>query len=196
MLKLINDAIMADTMLHYASLIVHKEHPVFCEFGVAYGGNLERISRIIPHGTLHGFDTFEGHPKEHYKDMSGVDTRQLNCMDRVYKIHGPPTTKECMNKYFNDNNINNVHLHKGLINDKSLNNIKEIDFALLDLDIVEPMRQVLKMVHPHISVGGFIALHDVGTFDSEDWYRFVCKPDEYVVSYPLKNALVVLEKVK
>lgn len=55
------------------------------EFGIAYGGGVEAIGKLWKErGTIYGFDTFEGHPKqvanvcEYSKEVGGENSLLLS----------------------------------------------------------------------------------------------------------------------
>jgi hypothetical protein len=117
-------------------------------------------------------------------------------MDEVYKENGKPPSEIMIMADLVCHNINNVTLHAGLINNQSLDNVPNIDFAFLDLDIVAAMNLAFDIVHPKLNKSGYLALHDIGNFSgSLDLYNRIMATGEYKIFLPLHLEFVILEKL-
>jgi hypothetical protein len=138
------------------------------EFGVAYGGALERIGKAWKgRGEVYGFDTFEGHPKqigeicEDSKKAGGVSSFAAVCMDSWYESDEYGTEKisyEYIRAELDRQELNNVHLVKGLITDKTKLPFKELHYCMLDLDFPLSMFQAYELAKGKIK--GYLLLHD------------------------------------
>jgi hypothetical protein len=147
-----------------------SQNIIGAEFGTAYGGGPEAIGKLWKGiGEIHAFDTFEGHPTSLSSDP---DSWEAQCMNRWYtnrdegKWRIPHLTKEMLTyeyqrKILDDQGLDNVILHKGLINKSSLDGIPYLNYALLDMDLISSMRTGWELVRNKIVSGGYLALHDV-----------------------------------
>lgn len=168
----INNTCGADYLLFGVAAMVRrkfdKEKLIGAEMGTAYGGGVEGIGKIWKnHGEIHAFDTFEGHPEF----LAVNDGHEKSCMKRWYdnvyegKWRIPHLTKEMLTyeyqrKALDDQSLDNVILHKGLINENSLKDVPYLHYALLDMDLVVSMKTGFNLVKNKIKKGGFLALHD------------------------------------
>lgn len=130
------------------------------EFGIAYGGGVETIGKLWQgRGIIHGFDTFEGHPKQLSYSPSA---KEFYCMDFQYAQYGREALSyEHQRNKLDSLGLYNVHLHKGLINDHSIDGIEAFHYVLLDLDFVLAMLHASLLVKDRIVPGGYLCLHDV-----------------------------------
>ena len=142
------------------------------EFGIAYGGGVERIGRMWRgRGIVYGFDTFEGHPKEvgevceFSNKAGGKSSFAATCMDNWYSSSDYGTDKiklEYQQAELDRQGLDNVRLVKGLITEKTnVSFIKELHYCFLDLDFPLSMRQAYYLVRDKIVKGGYLLLHDV-----------------------------------
>ena len=141
------------------------------EFGIAYGGGVERIGRMWRgRGIVYGFDTFEGHPKQvgevchDSKKAGGKSSFAATCMDNWYSNPDYGTDKitlEYQQAELDRQGLDNVKLVKGLITDKTKLSFKELHYCFLDLDFPLSMRQAYYLVRDKIVKGGYLLLHDV-----------------------------------
>lgn len=131
---------------------------VGAEFGVAYGGGVQAIGRAWRgKGTIHGFDTFTGQPKE--CGLPGDPSR--DCMDMHYRAHGRESLDlGVIQRILADEGLVNVVLHSGLITPHSMDGIPSLDYCLLDLYFEAPMRMAWSMVDARMVAGGYLCLHD------------------------------------
>lgn len=152
------------------------EHLYGAEFGVAYGGGLLRMGRDWQgRGTVYGFDTFEGHPKEIAAQCSdaiadgGEKSHAATCMDYWYHLGKDDKeystdnlTMGSIQKRLDESGVNNVVLCKGLITEETnLWFIPKLHYVLLDLDFVLSMKNAFDIVNDKIVKGGYLCLHDV-----------------------------------
>lgn len=142
------------------------------EFGVPYGGNVERLGKLFKgRGTVWGFDTFEGHPKqiaelcEDSIDDGGLDSHAAKCMDYWYE-HEDYGTDKIKYDYIRSNldakGLGNVKLIKGLVTDKTnVNFINKLHYVMIDLDFPLSQWDAYNLVKHKIVKGGYLCLHDM-----------------------------------
>jgi hypothetical protein len=131
------------------------------EMGIAYGGGVEAIGKIWKgRGEVHGFDTFEGHPKELAYSQ---EAHEAYCMDLQYVWGGKEgLTYEYQRAELDRQRLSNVILHKGLVTEKSLDSMPgPIHYCLLDMDLITSMICGWLAVKDKIVKGGYLLLHDV-----------------------------------
>jgi hypothetical protein len=142
------------------------------EFGIAYGGGVERIGKIWKgRGVVYGFDTFEGHPKEigelcaFSAATGGRSSFAATCMDSWYSNPDYGTERlslEYQKGELDRQGIDNVKLIKGLVTaDMDISFINELHYCLLDLDFPLSMLEAYYLVRGKIVSGGYLLLHDV-----------------------------------
>lgn len=141
------------------------------EFGVAYGGGVERIGKLWgSRGTIYGFDTFTGHPKEigevckHTKAAGGRNAFAATCMDSWYENPDYGTDRlsyEYQRAELDRQGLSNVILVKGLITNKTKLPFDELHYCFLDLDFPLSMWHAYNLVKDKIVKGGYLCLHDV-----------------------------------
>lgn len=159
--------------LNGADFIVHKycdsltklktdKELLGVEMGIAYGGTLEKCARAWKgKGRFWGFDTFEGHPKH---IVPKEEVFEADCMDVWYddKIFGrDKLSYEYQRKEFDKQGLDNVTLVKGLVTRHSCDNIPYLNYAFLDMDIYESMKEGYLAVKDKILPGFVMFLHDV-----------------------------------
>lgn len=142
------------------------------EFGVAYGGGVERIGRLWKdRGVVYGFDTFEGHPKE-IGDLcpfssigGGKNSFAATCMDNWYSNKDFGTERislEYIQSELDRQELSNVKLVKGLVTaDMDVSFLPGLHYCLLDLDFPLSMMEAYYLVRDKIVPGGYLLLHDV-----------------------------------
>jgi hypothetical protein len=131
------------------------------ELGIAYGGGVESIGQIWKgRGVIHGYDTFEGQPKQLSYDSNSYEA---SCLDKYYEEFGKgeALTYDYQRKKLDEQGLDNVILHKGLLNTHSLDDIPYLHYALLDLDLIVSMALGIHLVKDKIVKGGYLCLHDV-----------------------------------
>lgn len=130
--------------------------------GSAYGGELEKIGKQWQgKGTLYGYDTFEGHPKHLVEDQNDFEA---TCMDHWYEegVYGKEKLSyEYQREELDKQGLDNVILRKGLVNEDSCDDIEYINYAFLDMDIYESMKEGYKAVRDKVLPGFCLFLHDV-----------------------------------
>lgn len=147
------------------------EKLIGAEFGTALGGGPEAIGKLWKGiGEIHAFDVFEyhGHPKElslnpdgwEYKSMLRWYDNRFAGKWRIPYITPEMWSHEYQRKALDDQSLDNVILHKGLINEDSLKDVPYLHYALLDMDLVVSMKTGYEAVKNKIKKGGFLALHD------------------------------------
>lgn len=138
-----------------------KNDIVTCEIGCAYGGGIEAIAkRLKGHGDAYGFDTFSGHPRQLAKDPNDFEAL---CMDYWYSssMFGMERLdKDYQEGVFNDLDLTNAHLIKGLVNENSFDFLDKIHLAFIDLDMIVPTRMAYAGVKDKIVSGGYLLMHD------------------------------------
>jgi hypothetical protein len=159
---------------HYANRVMHEfAGPLAgAEFGVAYGGGVERIGKLWKNrGVVYGFDTFEGHPKQigeicPFSSMAGGRSSfAATCMDNWYKPEHygvEAITDKYIQAELDRQGLDNVKLVKGLVTaDTDVSFLPELHYCLLDLDFPLSMLEAYRLVADKIVKGGYLLLHDV-----------------------------------
>lgn len=179
---------------------------VGAEFGIAYGGGIERIGLLWgQRGTVYGFDTFEGHPKQLYEvcektQEAGADSIAVTCMDGWYEKYGKEEYSESYIRRCLDNQgLTNVHLVKGLVDETtSIDHLPDFHYCLLDFDFPIAMQNAYKLVKDKIVKGGYLCLHDVipkghinGLYEI---YQQALKDFKLVEECPAGTHLVILKR--
>ncbi len=155
----------AQTILFYHQMVLISKFEndlVGVEMGIAYGGGVEALGTMWKgRGTVYGFDTFENlHPDFLSKQKYSLEAR---CMDRWYdpRMFGTKALNyKYMRKQLDREGLDNVILVKGLVNKDSCKNIPKIHYVLLDMDILESMKEGYMAVIDKVVPGGFIFIHD------------------------------------
>ncbi len=151
-----------DICLDYCKrLLTEVSTPLIgAEFGIAYGGGVESIGKIWrDRGTIYGFDTFEGHPKHLSSDLESLEA---TCMDGWYdQFSRDKLSYEYQRSELDRQGLDNVILKKGLVNKNSCKDIPYLNYVLLDLDILEPMKEGYESVKNKIVKDGYLFFHDV-----------------------------------
>lgn len=131
------------------------------ELGIAFGGGVEAIGKLWRgRGVIHGFDTFEAlHPRQ----LSWDDhSHEATCMDPHYQRWPREWLGyDYQRQQLDEQGLNNVVLHRGLIHPGSLQGIDQIHYGLVDLDLVVSMALGCHLLGPRIVAGGYLCLHDV-----------------------------------
>ena len=138
-----------------------NEEIIGLEIGSAYGGGVEAMARLLKgHGKYYGYDTFEGHPKDLAIPEDGMAEW---CMDMWYEDPRFGTKNlayDYQRRILDENGLDNAILVKGRINEHSFDDIEKIHFAVLDLDLIIPMKIAYKAIRDKFSVGGYLLIHD------------------------------------
>lgn len=136
------------------------------EIGSAYGGGVEAMARLLKgRGKYYGYDTFEGHPRDLAVSPNDLEA---TCMDMWYSDEGmfkgfgkgERLTYEYQRKMLDDQGLDNGILVKGRINPNSFDDIKKAHFAILDLDMIGPMKMAYELIKNKIVIGGYLFIHD------------------------------------
>jgi O-methyltransferase len=118
------------------------------EVGCFQGGSLVWIAKHMPHRKVYGLDTFEGLPKEHFKEGECHAPGGFACgFDYVQS--------------FVTRSVTNVELVRGLFPDSAQPlDLKQVAFCHLDIDYGEGTRLALEWLHPRLVPGGIVVLDD------------------------------------
>ena len=138
-------------LLEHAQLLVEqiKDKPLIgSEFGVAWGGGVEAVGKLWKDcgGTIYGFDTFEGMPKQ---AATAIDSPEATAMDGWYKKYGTEGLDcDYQRKILDEEGLTNVILKKGLLNSQSLKDIPYLHYVLFDLDLIAPTVLAWTLIRP------------------------------------------------
>lgn len=138
-----------------------SEPIVACEVGSAYGGGAEAMGRLLgDKGTVYGFDTFDGHPKDLADDRTSLEA---TCMDHWY--HPDVLGRTALDityqqKVLEKEDIHNVILVKGRVHKSSFDFIPKIHFVLMDLDLIKSTEAAYEGVKDKVVSGGYFIMHD------------------------------------
>lgn len=185
----------------------HKKDIIGVEMGIAYGGSVEHIGKLWNNnGIIYGFDTFEGHPKQvALTDETcnySTDSFAATCMDGWYKMFDHiELTKEYQEEQLEKQNIKNVKLIKGLINEKTkIDFIPYINYCLLDLDFTKSMIDAFNLIENKMVKGGFLCLHDVipkGHINGlNEWYEKIKMNERYEIVGEYTESYLAVLKMK
>mgnify|MGYP003655142523 CR=1 FL=1 len=206
----INGASVLLLDLHKWILKEFKENIIGVEMGIAYGGGVESIGKVWgDNGIIYGFDTFEGHPKQvALKDPTcefSMTSKTATCLDAVYNSFGMGgLSLESIQKELDRQNLNNVKLIKGLIDETTtIDYIPYIHYAFLDLDFPLSMQHAYALVEKKLVKGGYLCLHDVlpiapglGLPGLSDWYKTVLQSGNYkIIKEDYSSFLSILKKI-
>lgn len=173
MLRELNDVNGASEITaKYASRCLKEfdEELVGAEFGVAYGGGIEKIGKLWSgRGIIYGFDTFSGHPQEIIDKCQdtladgGKSSHAATCMNPWYSKYGVnELSVDYIRSKLNEQNLYNVNLVKGVVSqDTDLSFIPYLNYCLIDFDYPQSMVDVWNLVKGKIVSGGYLCLHDV-----------------------------------
>jgi hypothetical protein len=130
-----------------------RKHGAYYEFGVFKGYNLWLASNLMPEIEVHGFDSFQGMPKEkgvHPHHAKGGYTASMNEVMTHLQKH--------------DADLGRIHLHKGWFSDeyfKSLTDIfPPVAIAVIDSDLYSSCVPVLEFLKPHLFAGSILLFDD------------------------------------
>jgi hypothetical protein len=163
-LKILNEVNGAhDFVREYAQKVQSLEKPVVVIMGIAYGGEVQMVARILKdNGLVYGFDTFEDlHPKHLSKDQESFEA---TCMDYWYghKDYGTAELSyEYQRKVLDEEGLTNAILVKGEVKSDSCKDIDYINMAFLDMDIAKSMKDGYLAVKDKMPKGAYLLLHDV-----------------------------------
>lgn len=168
------------------------------EFGIAWGGGPEALGKLWKdRGTVYGFDTFEGHPKDLAYDPAA---HEAYCMDPQYNYHTKNGLSYDEQRVELDRQgLSNVILRKGRISNKSIEGIQYLNYVLLDMDLIVSMVQGYQLVKDLLVPGSYLCLHDVvprgHLFGLWGMYQEIMASGDYdlVGEWPV-NYLVILRK--
>ena len=130
------------------------------EFGVAYGGGIEQICRVWKdRGIVYGYDTFTTHPRHLVEDQISLEA---GVMEGWYANHGTEDLDiDVISKNLLESGYNNFILEKGLVTKDTIIKAEKLHYVLLDLDILQSMKDAFDLVKNKIVIGGYLCLHDV-----------------------------------
>ena len=148
--------IYKDVRIAYAThcLSIIKERNILgdmAEVGVYRGEFSSHLNAFFPSKKLFLFDTFEGFPE---KDIKNI------------KLWGEDFSKTSINQVINNMPYKeSCIVAKGYFPDSIPKNISQnFCFVSLDADLYEPIYNGLKYFWPKMSKGGYIFVHDYGTY--------------------------------
>ncbi len=162
-------------LLHVRNLPASPNGFNIAEVGVYKGGTSHFIASLIETvdlkpGSLHCFDTFEGH--------SGKDIRTELDTTHEAKMFGD-TSFESVRDYLG--RFNNVKLYQGRFQETCDQvALRKFHFVHLDVDIYEPMSFALNFFDSRLVVGGSIVVDDYGFLTCPGVKRAV---EEFVSSH-------------
>lgn len=179
-----------------------KDNLIGVEMGVAYGGGLELIYDIWgEHGHIYGYDTFEGHPKQLADKPTDFEA---SCMDYWYRQDVFGTYKysdKYIQGYLDANDMDRVHLIKGLVREDSCKDLDHINLAFLDMDLHRSMDLAFKAVKDKMVSGGYLLMHDVVDKDhippTHEWYKntVLTDPNFKFISDNEGSFIAVVQKI-
>ncbi len=150
------------TLRHAGECLKDFEGHIYgVEMGIAYGGGVEAIGHMWKdRGTIYGYDTFEDlHPEQLSEDKDSFEAR---CMDHWYNTKGvDQLSYDYQRAQLDGQGLDNVILVKGLVNKQSCKDIPYLNYAFLDMDIYESMKQGWLAVKDKIVKNGYFLLHDI-----------------------------------
>lgn len=142
----------------------------FAEVGVFRGDMTRFIHALAPDRPFFLFDTFEGFPREDLPQGT-VDNRFKNTsVSDVLRTVGDTRTIIVRKGYVPDT-------FAGLENER-------FSLVLLDLDLYKPTLAGLEFMYPRLSSGGFLAVHDYNSIESDGACRRAV--DEFLRDKPEK----------
>lgn len=210
----LNDTNGASTFTQEYARKVMDEFPgplAGAEFGVAYGGGIERIGRMWrDRGVVYGFDTFEGHPKQ-IGDLcpfssigGGQSSFAATCMDNWYinpDFGRERYTDRYIQTQLDNQGLSNVKLVKGLVTaDMDVSFLPDMQYCLLDLDFPLSMLEAYYLVEEKIVPGGYLLLHDVipkgHIFGCYDVYQQMLSKGKFEIVEEKENYLLAILKRK
>lgn len=173
-----------ERMLQYAMTKIDPKLELFLEFGVHNGESINKLAKIKPNVTIHGFDSFEGLPFDW--TGGGMEKGFFNLDGNMPQV------------------TNNVILVKGLFEDtlpKWINyNHGGVAFMNIDCDIYESTKTVLDNLKTRIVSGTVILFDEYFGYprwrDNEfkAWQEF-CKNNNIKYEYLAMGQMQVLVKV-
>lgn len=212
-LKELNDVNGASKLTHeYAAKCLTEFSGDLCgvEMGIAYGGGIRAIGKLWGNrGTVYGFDTFEGHPKQIAEicEFSKKDKtlHAANCMDPWYdnkNEYGTDRIKyDFIRSELDKENLTNVKLVKGLVTEKTDVSFlpNKIHYALIDLDFPISQWDGYNLLKNRIIKGGYLCLHDMipagHIYGNYEYYQKMLSEKLFdVVIEDNSSLLVVLRK--
>ncbi len=129
-----------DTFRRHASIIPKG---LIAEVGVYKGGSLKLLTELFPDRTVYGFDTFEGLPKEQWRETEYHKAGEFN-----------DTSIEAVQTF-----VPSAKLIKGLFPD-SAPNLKKFALVHIDTDFYLSVKACLEWLWPRMVKGGIIVLDD------------------------------------
>lgn len=138
-----------------------NEKIVALEIGSPYGGAVEMMATVLKNrGTVYGYDTFEGHPKDLADDPHSLEA---TCMEAWYHhsmLGREGLAYDYQRQVLDSLGLDNAILVKGRINEHSFDDIEKIHFAMLDLDLIKPTRVTYEAIKDKFVKGSYLFIHD------------------------------------
>ena len=146
-----------DTRIAQAThcLSILKERNIsgdMAEVGVYRGEFSSHLNAFFPQKKLYLFDTFEGFPEQEIKGFNNIwgETFSDTCVERV--LDNMPHRESC-------------YIAKGYFPDSIPQDIsQQFCFVSLDTDLYKPIYDGLSYFWPRMVKGGYIFVHDYGSF--------------------------------
>jgi hypothetical protein len=141
-----------------------------CEFGVAQGATSALIANEIraTGQTLWLYDSFQGLSRPHEKDVLLDDIFGLGAMSRYAGTMACPSSQVWQRLAAIGFPPRRTRVIEGFVRadmpDSALPGL--IAFAYLDLDLYEPIRVALELIHPRCRAGSIVMVDDYGFFSS------------------------------
>jgi len=158
------------------------------EVGVWRGGSGVLIGKQAERGkstTLYLCDTFSGVVKTGEKDTFYKGGEHAD------------TSKEAVEKLFEDVEIRNIKILKGIFPDETHNMIDDTVFRFchIDVDVYKSTKDIFEWIWPKMAVGGIILIDDYGFYNCDGVTKFVneekMKPDRLVITNWIGQAIII-----
>jgi len=198
-LKTLNDTNGADKICvkyEQQALEEFKDNLIGIIMGVPYGGDVERLAKCWGEkGKVYGFDTFTGHPK--HICGAGEDSFEATCMDLWYKTLGTDKLDvDYQRSELKSMGLDNATLIQGLVTKDSCKDLDHINYAFLDMDILESMESGYEAVRHKIVDGGYLLLHDINNIARlMPWYEKLKLEPQWEVVEEYNSLTGVLRKI-
>ena len=125
------------------------------ELGVYKGDFAQYLNRYLPNKKLYLFDTFSGFGKDVIEKSTEIGIREKKCS------FDDTSVAEVLNKM---SNIENVVVKKGFFPGTAKDVDEKFCLVSIDADLYEPILAGLEYFYPRLEKGGYIFIHDFGTY--------------------------------
>lgn len=131
------------------------------EVGVYQGDFAKLFNRYFPEKKLYLFDTFEGFDTERDK-VNDCDKNLFKDTSVEFVLQKMTTPEQCIVK-------------KGYFPDTAVDVDETFSLVSLDCDLYEPILAGLEYFYPRLSKGGYIFVHDFGSYHFEEVKKAVLR---------------------